>query len=49
MNILLLILWFVIGVINIVNVANGGEISIVSYLCCWALLLMYLARECFNN
>ena len=49
MNILLLILWIVIGVINIVNAANGGEVSIVSYLCCWAALVAFLAARCFDN
>lgn len=49
MDMLLLILWIVIGVINIVNAANGGEISIVSYFLCWVLLLIYLAKECFNG
>lgn len=49
MDILLFILWFVVGAINIVNAANGGEVSIVSYLCCWILLLIYLAEKCFDN
>lgn len=48
MNILLLILWIVIGVINIATAAYGGEISIISYVCCWVLLLIYLIRECLN-
>lgn len=48
MNIFILILWIVIGAINIVNAANGGEISIVSYVCCWVLLLVYLIRDCLD-
>ena len=48
MDMLLLILWIVIGIINIVNTANGGEISIVSYVCCWIVLLVSLAVRCFD-
>lgn len=49
MNIFILILWIVIGAINIVNAANGGEISIVSYVCCWIVLLVSLAARCFDD
>ena len=48
MDILLLIMWIVIGVINIVNAAHGAEISIVSYLCCWAVVVTCLAARCFD-
>ena len=49
MNILLLILWIVIGAINIATAAaDGGEISIISYVCCWVLLLIYLIRDCLD-
>ena len=48
MDILLLILWFVIGVINIAVAANGGEISLVSYVCCWVVLLVNFAAKCFD-
>lgn len=46
MNILLLILWIIVGVINIVAAASGGEISIFSYVCCWIVLLVNLAVNC---
>lgn len=49
MNVFLLILWIVIGAINIVTAANGGEISIVSYICCWVLLLVNLTIRCFDD
>jgi len=50
MNVFLLILWIVIGAINIgTAVVNGGTVDIISYICCWVLLLVYLLRECFNN
>ncbi len=48
MNVLLLILWIVIGAINIATAAYGGEISIISYVCCWVLLLIYLIRDCLD-
>ena len=49
MNVLLLILWIVIGAINIAGAAaNGGEVSIINYLCCWAALVAFLAARCFD-
>ncbi len=48
MDMLLLILWIFIGVINIANAANGGEISIVNYVLCWIMLLVNLAARCFD-
>ena len=48
MDMLLLILWIFIGVINIANAANGGEISTVSYVLCWIVLLISLAARCFD-
>ena len=48
MNILMLILWIAIGIINIATAANGGEISIVSYICCWVVLLVNLTIRCFD-
>lgn len=49
MNVLLLILWIVIGVINIAGAAaNGGTVSIISYVCCWIVLLTFLAIRCFD-
>lgn len=48
MDMLLLILWIVIGVINIVNAANGGEISIINYVLCWIMLLVNLAARCLD-
>ena len=48
MDMLILILWIFIGVVNIVNAAGGGEISIVNYVLCWLVLLVNLAARCFE-
>ena len=48
MNILILILWIIIGAINFATVLHGGEISTVSYFCCWVVLITYLVARCFN-
>lgn len=49
MDIFLLILWIIIGAINIAGAAaNGGTVSIISYICCWIVSLTFLIIRCFD-
>ncbi len=50
MDIFLLIVWIFVGIINIAGAAaNGGVVSIASYICCWIVLIVFLTIRCFDN
>lgn len=50
MDIFLLIVWIFVGIINIAGAsANGGAVSVASYICCWIVLVVFLTLRCFDN
>ena len=45
-NTLELILWISIGILNIIiGIANGGNVSLISFVCCWIILMVNLFIE----
>ncbi len=42
---IVLILWTIVGLLNIVSGIVFGNISIVSYVCTWVMLLFYIIED----